>query len=127
MRRKVDFPVLAPSVKEETSSLDTEEEVRAYRLNGRRALRITYRLGTANEYWGIEETSWTDAPILDGPTLTQRIGGRNYLMFFNRSRLHMIAFVENGTAYWVANTLLDRLSNETMLAIAKGLKPLKRH
>jgi hypothetical protein len=26
--------------------------------------------------------------------------------------------------YWVINTLLDRLSNETMLAIAKGLKPL---
>ena len=26
--------------------------------------------------------------------------------------------------YWVVNTLLDSLSNETMLAIAKGLKPL---
>jgi len=28
--------------------------------------------------------------------------------------------------YWVINTLLDRLSNESMLAIAKGLKPLAR-
>jgi hypothetical protein len=28
--------------------------------------------------------------------------------------------------YWVVNTLLDSLSNETMLAIAKGLKPLPR-
>jgi len=28
------------------------------------------------------------------------------------------------TTYWVINTLLDSLSNETMLAIAKGLKPL---
>ena len=27
-------------------------------------------------------------------------------------------------SYWVVNTLLDSLSNETMLAIAKGLKPL---
>jgi hypothetical protein len=26
--------------------------------------------------------------------------------------------------YWVVNTLLDSLSNETMLSIAKGLKPL---
>jgi hypothetical protein len=26
--------------------------------------------------------------------------------------------------YWVVNTLLDRMSNETMLAIAKGLHPL---
>ena len=26
--------------------------------------------------------------------------------------------------YWVVNTLLDSMSNETMLAIAKGLLPL---
>ena len=29
-----------------------------------------------------------------------------------------------GRRYWVVNTLLDSLSNETMIAIAKGLKPL---
>jgi hypothetical protein len=36
----------------------------------------------------------------------------------------MIAFRENGNSYYVVNTLLNRMSNETMLAIAKGLKPL---
>ena len=30
----------------------------------------------------------------------------------------------DGASYWVVNTLLDRLSNETMIAIAKGLRPL---
>ena len=30
----------------------------------------------------------------------------------------------HGASYWVVNTLLDSLSNETMIAIAKGLKPL---
>jgi hypothetical protein len=39
----------------------------------------------------------------------------------------MVAFEENGAAYWVVNTLLDGLSNETMLAIAKGLKPLPKN
>ena len=29
------------------------------------------------------------------------------------------------SSYWVVNTLLDALSNETMIAIAKGLKPLR--
>ena len=29
-----------------------------------------------------------------------------------------------GASYWVVNTLRDELSNETMLAIAKGLRPL---
>ena len=36
------------------------------------------------------------------------------------------ALRENGATYWVVNTILDSLSNETMLAIAKGLKPLPR-
>jgi hypothetical protein len=31
---------------------------------------------------------------------------------------------QGGSTYWVVNSLLDSLSNETMLAIAKGLKPL---
>jgi hypothetical protein len=37
----------------------------------------------------------------------------------------MVVLHQLGSTYWVVNTLLDSLSNETMLAIAKGLKPLK--
>jgi hypothetical protein len=33
---------------------------------------------------------------------------------------------DNGATYWVVNTLLNSLSNETMLAIARGLRPLPR-
>jgi hypothetical protein len=36
----------------------------------------------------------------------------------------MVVLRVGDTSYWVVNTLLDRLSNETMIAIAKGLKPL---
>jgi hypothetical protein len=33
--------------------------------------------------------------------------------------------LRHGSAsYWVVNTLRDELSNETMIAIAKGLQPL---
>ena len=38
----------------------------------------------------------------------------------------MVVLHDQGATYWVTNTLLDKLSNETMLAIAKGLRPLKR-
>jgi len=31
-----------------------------------------------------------------------------------------------GATYWVTNTVLDKLSNETMMEIAKGLRPLSR-
>jgi hypothetical protein len=36
----------------------------------------------------------------------------------------MVVLREKNATYWVVNTLLDKLSNETMIAIAKGLKPL---
>ena len=67
---------------------------------------------------------WTDAPVLDGASVTRKLKGRTYRLYFNGSKLHMVAFESKGAAYWVVNTLLDELSNETMLAIAKGLQPL---
>ena len=35
----------------------------------------------------------------------------------------MVVLENNGATYWVVNTLLGNLSNETMLTIAKGLQP----
>ena len=124
VRRKVNFPVLVPSVREASSSPAEEDGVRLYNLEDGKALRLTYETVTG-EFWGIQQTSWTDAPILNGPTLTRDIGGRQYRLYFDGPKLHMVAFEENGTAYWVVNTLLNRLSNETMLALAKGLEPLR--
>ena len=122
-RRKVDFPVLVPIVREETSSLSTEAGVRSYKVADGTALRLTYVTGS-DEYWGIQQTSWTEAPILNGPTIERTIRGRRYKLYFSGPKLHVVAFEENGAAYWVVNTLRNRLSNETMLAIARGLRPL---
>ena len=36
----------------------------------------------------------------------------------------MVVLRENGATYWVVNTILDSLSNETMLTIARGLTPI---
>jgi LCP family protein required for cell wall assembly len=124
-QRKADFRVLVPTVREKTSSLDDEEPMRAYRLEGEDAVRLVYRTSTG-EYWGVQQTGWTDAPITRGASLVRRADGREYHLYYAGSRLHVVAFEEGGGLYWVVNTLLNRLSNETMLAIAKGLKPLNR-
>jgi LCP family protein required for cell wall assembly len=124
-RRRLGFPVLVPTRIETGAHLSTLEGIHTYRLNGERALRITYQSPDGIEYWGIQQTAWTDAPILQGPSLTRTIKGREYKLFFSGSKLHMVAFEENGAAYWVVNTLLDSMSNETMIAIAKGLKPFR--
>jgi LCP family protein required for cell wall assembly len=121
-RRKAGFPLLVPTVREANSALDPVEPTRAYRLGDQRAFRLVYRTG-AGEHWGIQQTSWADPPLLDGASVTRTLKGRTYDLYFDGSRLHMVAFHENGASYWVVNTLLDRLSNETMLAVAQGLRP----
>lgn len=123
LRKRVDFPLMVPRVREQNSQLSTEEGVRTYRIEGQRAVRLTYLTGS-NEYWGIQQTSWLEAPVLDGPTLERTIKGRDYKLYFTGSKLHMVAFEQDGGAYWVVNTLQNRLSNETMLAIARGMAPL---
>lgn len=37
----------------------------------------------------------------------------------------MVAWRQGAGTYWVTNSVLDKLSNETMLAIADGVKPLR--
>ena len=54
-----------------------------------------------------------------------KLRGRVFDFYYNGPHLHMIVLRENGASYWVVNTLSDSLSNETMIAIAKGLKPLR--
>jgi LCP family protein required for cell wall assembly len=122
-RRKVSFPLLVPTLRESSSTIDSEVPVRAYRIEGYEAVRIVYRT-SSGRYWGVQQTSWADAPLLTGASVERRIAGRAYSLYYEGSKLHTVAFEESGAAYWVSNTLLNELSNETMLAIAKGLRPL---
>jgi LCP family protein required for cell wall assembly len=125
---KVPFKVMVPTVIEKTSWIDRERPVRMYRIDPEgkhKTIRLTYRLGTGtNEYWGVQMTDWEDAPVLSERNFVRSIGGRRYELHYTGPKLHMVVLRQGGATYWVVNSLLDSLSNETMLAIAKGLKPL---
>jgi LCP family protein required for cell wall assembly len=123
LRKEVDFPIMVPTVREDGSSIDDDEGIRTYKIDDHKSLRLTYHTGS-NEYWGIQQTSWEDPPILDDPTLERTIKGRSYKLFLSGAKLHIVGFQQDGGTYWVVNTLKNALSNETMLAIAAGLKPL---
>jgi hypothetical protein len=126
VRRRVDFPLMVPSVIERSSAPDWERALRVYAVKkGERAVRLTFKTG-AQEYWGIEETTWEDAPVLGGKNVTRRLGKRDYDLYFDGASLHMVVLRSGDASYWVVNTLRDSLSNETMLAIARGLRPLGR-
>ena len=123
-RRRVKFRLEVPHVIERTSRLEFDAPIRVYKIQKRhRAVRLTFRTD-ADEYWGIEETDWNDAPILARPSFTHRLGGRLFDFYYSGPHLHMVVLRDNGATYWVVNTILDSLSNETMLAIARGLRPL---
>jgi LCP family protein required for cell wall assembly len=125
VRRRVPFRLYTPTVIERSSSLTTQTPVNLYRLGGRNTVRLTFTTGVS-EYWGIQQTDWADAPALQGPNERVRIGGREYGLYYSGAHLHMVVLRAGGATYWVVNTVLDRLSNETMLAIAKGLRPVGR-
>jgi hypothetical protein len=135
LQKKAGFPLFSPTVLERNSYPDNhpgDKPVRLYwidcqsRCSAKRdhkAVRLVFDTG-ANEYWGIEETSWTGAPALADRSFRHSVGGREMNFYYSGSHLHMIVVNTSKGSYWVVNTLLDSLSNETMIAIAKGLKPL---
>ena len=125
VRGKLHFAPLIPHTIESSSSLSSQDGVRAYKpANGNTALCLTFHTGAGNVYWQIMETDWTSAPILRRPTGQVKLAGRTFDLYTTGGNIHMIVLRRGGASYWVLNTLRDELSNETMLAIAKGLQPL---
>jgi LCP family protein required for cell wall assembly len=124
IKRRAGFPLMVPSLIERSSSTDFEKPLRIYPVTkDDKAVRLTFRTG-AQEYWGIQQTTWEDAPVLGSKNVTRRLGGREYDLYYDGASLHMVVLKTEKASYWVVNTLPDSLSNETMLSIARGLRPL---
>jgi LCP family protein required for cell wall assembly len=125
VKSKVPFRILAPTAIEQSSRLSSFDGVRAFKpVPHRHELVMSFVTGAGNVYWQVIETDWTNAPVLRHPTATEHIGGRTFQLYTTGGNIHMIVLRQGGASYWVVNTLRDELSNETMIAIAKGLQPL---
>jgi hypothetical protein len=123
---RVPFPLMVPTVIDRSSWIDSTKPIRLYRIDGKhKAIRLVYRTA-GNAYWGVQMTDWDDAPVLADRSFTRNIGGRKYELYYDGPHLHMVVVRRGDASYWVVNTLRDDLSNETMIAIAKGLRPLSK-
>jgi polyisoprenyl-teichoic acid--peptidoglycan teichoic acid transferase len=120
------LPVLYPSL-----LLNASEFVpppRVYKIRGTDgkkygAYRMVLRKYNADgEYYGMQGTTWMDPPILDDPTETRKLGGREYELHFAGDRLRLVAWHTPKAAYWISNTLLQTLSEKQMLAIARSTR-----
>jgi LCP family protein required for cell wall assembly len=126
--KKVPFKLMVPTVLERNSSPDTlpgDKPLAYYWMDDTRknkGIRLVFHNGT--DFWGVQETDFAAAPALGDRSFHRIIKGRAYDLYYSGTHLHMVVLRQGGSTYWVVNSLLDSLSNETMLAIAKGLKPL---
>jgi polyisoprenyl-teichoic acid--peptidoglycan teichoic acid transferase len=77
--------------------------------------------GYQTAWYGLSGTSWRNPPILENPSETKKINGREYLLFYDADRLRLVAWKTNKGAYWVSNSLGQLLSEEQMLAVANNV------
>ncbi|HEU4657732.1 MAG TPA: LCP family protein [Capillimicrobium sp.] len=121
------LPVYYPKLAAVGSEYMSEDSTpRAYRIVDRsgeryKAYRLVVRAPGLGQYYGIQGTTWKAPPILDNPSETRTIGGRDYDLFYDGKRLRMVAFRTDDAAYWVSNTLLQTLTEKQMLGIATSL------
>jgi hypothetical protein len=125
---RVHFPVLAPGRVAQYSQLDSisNEGVRVFKpLRGKHEVALTF-ITPQSLYWNIEETDWTTAPILANPSLQIPYHHEKLLVYTTGGAVQMVALRTPKAVYMVVNTILNQLSNSTMLAIAKSLAPVGR-
>jgi LCP family protein required for cell wall assembly len=74
-----------------------------------------------NHYFGVQGIrGWSDPPILDDPSLTKTINGREYEIFVDDENIKLIAWHRGDNTYWIANDLLRTLSNDQMVGMARS-------
>jgi LCP family protein required for cell wall assembly len=133
--RKVDnFPVFYPTRLPagasyvESSTYYHVRDPRIYHLkdsdgNRHAAYRMVAEFGPSYEthYFGLQGIQgWSDPPILDNPSLTKTIRGRDYEIYVDGDRIPLVAWHRGENTYWVANDLLNTLTNDQMIGIARS-------
>ncbi|HZD86470.1 MAG TPA: LCP family protein [Gaiellaceae bacterium] len=125
--REVPFRVMVPQKIAQGAQLSTEEGVRVFRpIRNHKTICLTYVMPNGIEYWNIEETNWNSAPILDNPTDVIPYHGSKLYLYTTAGAVQMVVLRTKTATYWVTNTILNELSNSTMLAIAKSLTPITK-
>jgi len=124
----VRFPIYYPT-RLTAASEGIDEVSRAFVIDGPTKyfgykFVVPFQLSTTSyrEYYGVSGTNWEDPPILENPSETRTIDGRDYLIFYDGDRVRLVGFKEDRKSYWVHNSLLQTLTEEEMLSVATSLR-----
>lgn len=87
------------------------------------ALKVMYRLGREDQYLGVMETTFLEAPAAAlGDEVTQ--DGTVFTVVASDGRVERVWWKSNGVLYWVSNTLGYHLDRDALLAVAGSMVPL---
>lgn len=110
------FPVEFDYVDFRPYEIETDDGPRA-------ALKVVCE-NQLGEPWGIMQTTFTEAPLLQAPSAEREIDGRTYKLFYVNDRLKYIAWQQGETVYWLSNTLKNTMSEGTMVELATSFRPV---
>jgi LCP family protein required for cell wall assembly len=124
------YPTRLPSEARfvESNSYERIQDPRVYHFkdsdgNRHAAYRMVAEFGPEYEthYFGLQGIQgWSDPPILNNPSETRTINGREYDFYVDGDRLSVVAWHRGDNSYWVANDLLNTLTNDQMIGIARS-------
>lgn len=82
---------------------------------------LVAEMSDGTHYFGVQGIrGWSDPPILEEPSLTKEIKGREYEIFLDGDRVKMVAWRRGDNVYWIANDLLRTLTNDQIIGMARS-------
>ncbi|MGI8749777.1 MAG: LCP family protein [Thermoleophilaceae bacterium] len=92
--------------------------------SGRRekSYRMVIKRSRVGEYYGVQGTTWRKPPLLEGGFDRVKAGRRTFELHYDGDRVKLVAWRTRQAVYWVSNTLLQSLSKDQMLSIARSAR-----
>jgi polyisoprenyl-teichoic acid--peptidoglycan teichoic acid transferase len=89
------------------------------------AVRVIYQYSDRDQYLGVTETTWLDAPIAAPGTPVQS-GDITYTVVGTEGKVDRVWWKKDGVLYWVSNTLSYLLPQSEMLRVAESFSPVAK-
>jgi polyisoprenyl-teichoic acid--peptidoglycan teichoic acid transferase len=82
-------------------------------------------MSDGTHYFGLQGIrGWSDPPILEDPSLTKEINGRDYDIYLDGENVKIVAWRRGENVYWISNDLLRTLTNDQLIGMARSAKVL---
>ncbi|HEV2791050.1 MAG TPA: hypothetical protein VGV69_07100 [Solirubrobacterales bacterium] len=82
---------------------------------------LVAEMSDGTHYFGVQGIrGWPDPPILEDPSLTKTVGGREYDIFLDGENVKMVAWRRGENSYWISNDLVRTLTNDQMIGMARS-------